>query len=215
MSDNKDQFWMYDPTILYKENRYRKFFPEWKMSIVEKLNAATRFLFYTQIIFILMSEDSKLPIALIGLMVLLYKINESIIITEKFDGEDDSRESEFNMDEELIDYSPVGVCREPTVDNPYANDTYLDISGDKEAPKPCDLDENNNNKDKLENVDGDPTLFNDLSSLHLVRTMDRDHYPRVPFINDQKGFALWIYGKNKEYDNGYITDKRAGIKSSC
>jgi hypothetical protein len=229
MSNNKKIFWIDEPEILYKN--YNSFFPKWEMSIEEKLNAVTRFLVYLQFIFFILSEESALPTIIIAIIVGIYLINRYLVWEnnknkknkEKFDGDFKGSKIEsdyydYNYNDELDEYVKTNNCKEPSKDNPYMNDNYKDISSDKEPEPPCmeipnphNANPENINKDKPIMSEELPKYFASINDLYQTRTMDREHYPTEPYLNDQKGFALWLYGntREKEYLTGVDPDHEA------
>lgn len=73
-------FWLKDPTILYRNDKYLEFFPTAKMSRVEQLNAITRFMIYFSILVLLMGKSIKwvqIPILTIVFLIFLYYVFES------------------------------------------------------------------------------------------------------------------------------------------
>ena len=53
---DKHIFWISDPTILYKNNKFLEFVPTNKMDRVSQLNAITRFAIYFVILALIMDK---------------------------------------------------------------------------------------------------------------------------------------------------------------
>ena len=70
-------FWIDDPSVLYANDGYLKFFPEFEMTKVEQLNALTRFCIYAIILLLLFYGRTKwlyVPIIGILIIIILYSI---------------------------------------------------------------------------------------------------------------------------------------------
>ena len=72
-SDNKkidgDKFWLKNVSILYQTDRLSEFFPNYQMTMIEKLNALTRMSIYLGVILsILLKNYLYLYIILIGFL---------------------------------------------------------------------------------------------------------------------------------------------------
>jgi len=71
------KFWLEDPTILYKNNNYLKFFPTYEMSRIDQLNAITRLCLYYIILLVLLGKKNiyiGLPIFIIIFIIVIYLI---------------------------------------------------------------------------------------------------------------------------------------------
>ena len=72
-------FWISDPTVLYKNQKYLDFFPTSKMTRIEQLNSITRFCIYFLLIAIITEKSElwiQIPIVIIIFIVILYYIFE-------------------------------------------------------------------------------------------------------------------------------------------
>jgi hypothetical protein len=76
MSENdKYTFWINDPTILYKNNKFLEFIPTKDMDRILQLNAITRFCIYFIVLALIMEKSSfwiQIPILIIFFMICLY-----------------------------------------------------------------------------------------------------------------------------------------------
>lgn len=71
------KFWLEDPTILYKNNNYLKFFPTNNMSRIEQLNAITRLCLYYIVLLIILRKGNLyfgLPVFIIIFVIIIYII---------------------------------------------------------------------------------------------------------------------------------------------
>jgi len=61
MSFEKERhiFWLEDPTVLFKDNKYTIFVPGIHMTRIEQLNAITRFALYFLILSLMFEKDAK------------------------------------------------------------------------------------------------------------------------------------------------------------
>ena len=80
-STNKEQFWLNDPSELYKNGNYTKFIPQYETTRNEQLNALTRFCIYMIILIVAFNRGQS--ILLIPIIVLI-----AIILIKKFQNED-------------------------------------------------------------------------------------------------------------------------------
>lgn len=70
-------FWIQDPTILYKNDKFLEFIPTQKMNRIDQLNAVTRFSIYFIVLSLLMGKSAiwiQIPILIIFFLVFLYLI---------------------------------------------------------------------------------------------------------------------------------------------
>lgn len=73
-----EEFWMNDIKELIRGRNYTKFFPKYKTTRIEQLNAITRFSLYAAILILLFSKNYiylYIPITIIVLVVIFYNIN--------------------------------------------------------------------------------------------------------------------------------------------
>lgn len=78
----KESFWLDDPTELYKNDNYTKFFPKYEMTRNQQLNAITRFALYMIILILAFNRGEVLlviPIAILIVIVLIKKFNKDDI----------------------------------------------------------------------------------------------------------------------------------------
>ena len=77
MTNDRNLFWLDEPSILYRNKNYLNFFPQYEMTRVEQLNAITRFCIYSILLLIIFGRNEKwiyIPIIIIILVVIFYNI---------------------------------------------------------------------------------------------------------------------------------------------
>lgn len=171
MSESKQNntFWLYEPSILFKNGNYYKIFPTSDMTKNEILNSLTRLFLYLLIIYLLFStskEYAYLPIIAIIIIIIIYFIQtDDTNITEKFEKNNIST-----------------TCQMPTYDNPMMNVTLADLMDHRDRGPACHV-------EKMER------LFYDPDDVFDRRPMERQFYtmPSTTIPNNQTDFARWLY----------------------
>ena len=188
-----NEFWLNNPTILFKKNKITQLWPKENMNYNEKLNAISRFIILLSVIGYMCLK--KLNVLLIGLITLgiicfLSYNNDKNIIEfgkENFENiKNDVLPTENNplMNVNLNDYKenpqkpPSALISEPGIPNKI-----------NEAAKENILNANPYNSDKSK-------IFKDLSDeLEFEQSMRAYHTTANTTIpNDQKGFTEFCYG---------------------
>lgn len=160
-------FWLNDINVLL--NNYTDFYPKKNMSQIEKANALMRLSIYYSLLLIIFNLDSSW----LSISFLLCCLSIFIGTTENFVADNKK-------------------CTKPTKDNPYMNFTLGDHINNPDKPKACKL-TNDVRKDELvyfrkNNIDK--------FDLYGKNNNDRNFYtmPSTTLVNDQKGFAKFLYG---------------------
>lgn len=107
-------FWLNDPTILYSNGNYLKFIPLFDMTIVEQMNAITRFFIYYIIILLLFGKINVwmyIPVAGIIFIIIMYYVFESDPAGKK---------------KELYRMNDINIEKMKNTDS---NNTKLDVTG--------------------------------------------------------------------------------------
>jgi hypothetical protein len=168
--------WYQNPTILL--NNLNQIFPSKNLSKVEKINSLARLSIYSFIFIIVSKQDTKyLSISIIILLISLF-----LDATEKFKSVDE-------------DFKEV-ECQKPTKNNPFMNFTFGDLLVNKNRNSAC----------KYEDVKKDirkqfrSHVHTDISDIWGKYISDRNFYtmPNTDIVNDQTGFALWLFGNSGE-----------------
>ena len=132
-TSDKEQFWLDDPTELYKDGKYTKFIPMYKMTRNQQLNTIARFSLYMIIIILFFNRGETLlilPITLLLLTVLFkkFKILDSESGEKEIDRILDIRQEDKDRLEEL-------KKREYVYDGEKKYKTYEEMSEEEEKRK--------------------------------------------------------------------------------
>ncbi len=184
-----DPFWLDTPSILFQSDRMAQFFPNYKMTFVEKLNSISRLAIYLGIaLYIISSNYNWLYLAILVpiFTVFMYKSQKENI--ETYFNNYDSLDNEINKIELL---TPDTV--KPTVNNPFMN---IDLIGSDRNRAPATQSWNDDKvmadiEDKF-----NYNLYRDTSDLYGKNNSQREFYttPSTTIPNDQTTFAKWLYG---------------------
>lgn len=157
------------------------------MSMVEKLNAITRFFIYLGVILALVTLNYKYVFFGIVACLLSVAINE-------FENQKNARAEKF-LDENDLAIHDNKVCARPTLDNPFMNPNRLEASSNSALPaQAC----NTNKAGVQANVEAnfDAKFFKDVNDVWGRNASQREFYtvPSTILGGDQAGFAKWLYG---------------------
>lgn len=180
-----DKFWLEDPKILFRDQRYYVIFPTRSMSKIEILNALTRFCLYLIILFMLFSTSrSYVFIPIIGIIMIIF-----FYYIQKNDKEDNIHESFCRGDK----CNKITVCQTPTKGNPFMNVTMADLMDRPDRPPACVA----TDKTVKEEIDDNYNynLFKDVDDVFDRGYSQRQFYttPSTTIPNDQTTFANWLY----------------------
>jgi len=169
-----DPFWFKKPEILFSKRNILQFWPSKFQTYEERINATTRFILYTGLILSLQKKNST-PIVysllLIGCIVFISKSNNSIL-------------------QKILSATKINSnCQLPTSTNPLGNQIPFD---DVYRKPGC--------KSNLVEDEITKNIFAEFPTNGLSNT-NKDFVERQFFstantdiVNDQKGFASWLYG---------------------
>tara|TARA_B100001287_G_C22653460_1_gene516415 strand:- start:1037 stop:1666 length:630 start_codon:yes stop_codon:yes gene_type:complete len=186
MKRDHDNFWFTNLKILFNKERLTEFFPNYEMTLNEKLNAISRLSIYLGILLTFISNNYNYMY--ITVIVLLF----TVII---FKLQADNVELYFNsygnnMREEDKE------CTMPTQNNPFMNHNIL-------VDKPTKLEacKSYNNENVKEDIEKNfnLNLYRDVSDLYQRNNSQRQYYtmPSTTIPNDQTKFAKWCYNTGK------------------
>ena len=183
-----DPFWLNDVGILFKYDRISHFFPTYKMTFVEKLNAITRLSIYLGVALYLVSSNYNwlyLALLIPIFTVFMYKTQKENI--ETYFNSYNSLENSINENELL---TPNTV--KPTVNNPFMN---INLITDDRTRAPATPSWNNDSvmadiEDKF-----NYNLYRDSGDLYGKNNSQRQYVtmPSTTIPNDQTTFAKWLY----------------------
>lgn len=179
--------WFNEPKILI--TNLSQFFPTANLTRTEKVNALARFGIYYGIIIILLQKDIKW----LSLTFILLIISYILGYYEKF---------------EPVKLNNISndSCVMPTQNNPFMNFTLDDMINNKDRKEACDYEDVKEEMRKEFKKD----IVPDPADLWGTKISDRQFFtmPWTKIINDQSGFANWLYGNSGECKNlGLNCDK--------
>jgi len=193
------QFWLKDPTILFKEN-IMEIWPKASMTYEEKLNAITRLIILLIIIGLLITQN--LNILMLGIITLF------IIILLYYNNT--KKETFTNIHESSIEKyykANKNSFQAPTNNNPLMNIIIPQIryEPNRKPAAPAFLPEVSENidncvKEFVSKPFKDPTIKNKLFSnlgdeFNFNRSMIQyNTMPNTQVPSDQKGFLQYLYG---------------------
>ncbi len=183
-----DPFWLDTPSILFQSDRMAQFFPNYKMTFVEKLNSISRLAIYLGIaLYIISSNYNWLYLAILVpiFTVFMYKSQKENI--ETYFNNYDSLDNAINEAELLTpEYT------KPTTNNPFCNVNLICDDRNKAPAEPSW-----NNTDVMADIEEkfNYNLYKDTSDLYGKNNSQREFYttPSTTIPNDQTTFAKWLY----------------------
>lgn len=167
-----DPFWFSKPEILFDKKRMMDFWPSKYQTYEERVNSVTRFILYAGAIVSFYKHNSEpfvMAVLLVAVLVIISKSKNKVL-------------------EKLVK-KPLGHCQQPTLNNPMGNQLPYDSTMRHKA---CDS--------NLVDSQISDQLFaqfptKGLSSINKS-FIERQFFstPNTDIVNDQKGFASWLYG---------------------
>ena len=183
-----DKFWFKDISILFKKNRLIEFFPNYQMTLIEKLNAIARLSIYLGLVLYLITK--RYLYLYIPLLVMLFTLFIFTNQRENMELYYNSYQSQLNKinGERLISQK----CTEPTINNPFMN---IDLIGDSKTKEAACPSWDNKNIQKDIETKFDYNLYKDVSDLFGKSNSQREYYtmPSTTIPNKQTEFAKWCY----------------------
>lgn len=203
--NDKVEFWIEDPNILFHPNYLTEFFPTENMTYERKLNAITRAVIYVSIIVFAFTRNIRsilISMITIFAIYLVYRNDMKMKKQEHF-----SDIVSDTLDENGL-VPPDEVFQAPTPMNPFSNVMISDYDfnvNKKPAPPVFNQNVSNDvltqakqlvrdtNPDQPEIVD---KLFQDLGEQYVFEQSMRPFYstPNTTIPNDQQAFAEFCYG---------------------
>jgi hypothetical protein len=168
--------WYNNPKILLEN--WHEFFPHNDLSKEQKINSIARFALYYSILVLLFKQDTKWLSVSVVLLIISYCLGyyEGFEQTEK-----------------------TASCVKPTKDNPFMNFTLADYYNNVDRSEACDYDDvkDDMRKEFKKGIVPDP------ADLWGKNISDRQFFtmPWTQVVNDQTGFANWLYGNSGECKN--------------
>lgn len=198
-----DQFWIYDPLVLFKNGNFYRFFPTKGMTLNQVLNSLTLLMIIIFVILLLFVSDYRyalIPLIIIVILVFIYFIEQSRR-RKRFENFDQSRDDadDDNEDEAECRLIPdlaecnAEECQMPTRSNPFMNVTMADLMNCPKRPPACPIESDLIN-DKLQKF-LNQNLAKDANDIYHKNYAERSFFttPGASIPNDQTGFANWLY----------------------
>jgi len=183
-----DKFWMNDISILFQKNRLVEFFPNYEMTLIEKLNAIVRMSVYVGLTLYVISKKYiylYLPIIIMGFTIFIFKNQQ-----ENMELYYNSYKSNLNNKnyEKLVEKPYT----KPTTNNPFMNINL--VSDPKNKTEAIDSWDNKLVQEDIEKK-FDHNLYRDVSDLFGKNNSQREYYtmPSTTIPNKQTEFAKWCY----------------------
>ena len=202
------QFWLNDPSILFKNKHILELWPTSAMSKEEKLNAITRIIIMLSALGYIITGTNNFIIIfviMVAIILLFYNLTKSQIVRETFTNQHFSNERvETPYKPEMK--SETSEKMTPSINNPLMNVLSSEYSTNPTRPPAVDYDysiEPKINdavkgaiKKTLNNDKSFPDLFKDLGDkLDFDQSMRNFNInPNTQIPNDQDKFLNFLYG---------------------
>jgi hypothetical protein len=202
------QFWLNDPSILFKNKHILELWPTLAMSKEEKLNAITRIIIILSALgYIITGSNNFIIIFVImsAIILLFYNLTKSQIVRETFTNQHFSNERlETPYKPEMR--SEIYEKMTPSIKNPLMNVLSSEYSTNPNRPPALDYDNSVEPKineavkgaikKNLNNDKSFPDLFKDLGDkLDFDQSMRNFNItPNTQIPNDQDKFLNFLYG---------------------
>jgi hypothetical protein len=194
MTDIEDHFWGQDPSILFRLDRLREFFPTSDQSLAERMNSLTRLIIYITVA-VAVYQNKGDAFHLGGLIVgLIFFMWNAQTISKGSEGFAATRPTPPRL---LNDESATGLphassglpreCVPPTRENPYMNRLLYD---DPERPPAC---RGPGMQEMAANL-LDQQLFNDVDDIYSRNANQRlfATMPSTTRVPERENFASWL-----------------------
>ena len=195
-----DKIWYNDLKGFIKEDKFYNFFPRSNMTYYEKINSIIRFTLYLVIILLLFKNNYKVLYILIIVLLLTYAMSlvDRVENTEK--------KEEFIKQNVAVSKATKKECFKPTDENPYMNVLLTDykVGSIRNKREACDVE--NKHVKKMMGEKYDDKLFRSIGDIYTNNSSDRQFYtmPNTDIINDQTGFAKWLYDNGSTCKQGAV-----------
>ncbi len=190
-------YWINDPTVLYKNEKYMDCIPNKQMTKAEMYNSITRLILIVLFGSIILGFGTTIRIYIFILLAFIYLFGfhlsskEYLTISE----EKPKKKVTFNLGsaQKLKQYQKT-KCRKPTPDNPFMNPTLSDYEL-ADQPVACNADDEDI-KDKINDCFKD-NLFMNAQDLFERENSQRQFFT-LPTMNpdDQTKLGKWLYDSN-------------------
>lgn len=199
-------FWLSDPSILFRGDKWTEFVPTQTMSTAEALNAVVRFAIYSSVILFLATRIHTylLAIPVVAITsIFLFKLFPNGTMLETF----------FSFGKSLVKRESFTM---PTENNPFMNVLLTDIQDNPDRPDAASISDKHvreevNNKFKHTNdIYMDTSdAFDQVQSMRNFHTIQSSKIP-----NDQDAFLKWLSKDMDAPDHSSAFPARGGKKQS-
>lgn len=185
---SQEKFWLQDPSILFCNDNFTRFYPTSSMNRIETLNALSRFFILLTLILVVFTQNTNYLYLLVGLVIVI------LIYYGGTESHNINTLKEPFVPTDIYNARPNSdPCRIPSFDNPFMNVTLEDWKTDPTRPPACySLNPDINNQindyfyqDQVVDIDD---VFGRRPSQRQFYTM-----PSTTIPNDQTAFANWLY----------------------
>ena len=195
-----EKLWYNDLKGFITQDNFLNFFPTPNMAYQEQINSIIRFTLYLVIILLLFKNNYRVLYILVIVLLLTYGMSLIDNVEKK------NHEESFKKQNLAVSKTTKIECVKPTTDNPFMNVLLTDYKeGSKRSNKEaCDID--NKNVTKSMNDKYDERLFRSVDDVFMNNGSDRQFYtmPVTDIVNDQSGFAKWLYDNGNTCKQGAI-----------
>jgi hypothetical protein len=185
-----DSFWLKDYKILFVKENITDFFPNYEMTLIEKLNAIFRMSIYLSLLLYLFTSNYLYLyiFIIIGVFTIFIYYNQKDNLELYFNSVSNSENN--ILQEKVIDNSSFEV--EPTTSNPFMNINI--ITDNKEKPEAPPSWNNVDLQKEIDNKFG-YNLYRDVGDLYGKSNSQRQYFtmPSTTIPNNQTSFAKWCY----------------------
>jgi len=195
-----EKLWYNDLKGFITQDNFLNFFPTPNMAYQEQINSIIRFTLYLVIILLLFKNNYRVLYILVIVLLLTYGMSLIDNVEKK------NHEESFKKQNLAVSKTTKKECVKPTTENPFMNVLLTDYKeGSKRSNKEaCDID--NKNVIKSMNDKYDERLFRSVDDVYMNNGGDRQFYtmPVTDVVNDQTGFAKWLYDRGPTCKEGAI-----------
>ena len=195
-----EKLWYNDLKGFITQDNFYKFFPTAEMTYHEQINSIIRFTLYLVIILILFKNNYKVLYILVIVLLLTYGMS----LVERVETEE--KKETFHKKNIAVSKATKKECIKPSTENPFMNVLLTDYKEDsiRNNREACDVE--NKQVKQLMGEKYDEKLFRSVGDIYMNNTGDRQFYtmPNTDIVNDQTGFARWLYDNGPSCKQGAI-----------
>ena len=195
-----EKIWYEDLKGFITQDNFLKFFPSPNMAYYEMINSIIRFTLYLVIVLLLFKNNYRVLYILVIVLLVTYGMSLVDNVEKK------KKTETFKKQNLAVSKTTKKECIKPTVDNPFMNVLLTDYkeNSKRSSKEACDIDNKNIRKSIKEKYD--QRLFRSSDDIFMNNAGDRQFYtmPVTDTVNDQTGFAKWLYDRGPSCKQGSI-----------